>query len=78
VPVTNGTNDAASAKPVRTRKVIHATCTKHGGSRGFTNVVLTKRGSEIELDPHATGSCVITFDEDAAGAVRDTITEWLR
>jgi hypothetical protein len=41
------------------------------------NVVLTKRGSEIELDPHATGSCVITFDEDAATAVRDTITEWL-
>jgi hypothetical protein len=57
--------------------VIHATCTQHGGSRGFTNVVMTKRGDEIELDPHATGSCVITFDEDAATAVRDTITEWL-
>ena len=74
--MTNDTDDVA-AKPVRTRKVIPATCTKHGGSRGFTNVVLTKRGGEIELDPHATGSCVITFDEDAASAVRDTITEWL-
>jgi hypothetical protein len=50
---------------------------KHGGSRGFTNVMPTKRGGEIELDPHVTGSCVIIFDEDAASAVRDTITEWL-
>jgi hypothetical protein len=75
--VTNDTNDGTAAKPVRTRKVIHATCTKHGGARGFTNVVLTKHGSEIELDPHVTGSCVIIFDEDAAIAVRDTITEWL-
>ena len=75
--MTNDTNDGTAAKPVRTRKVIHATCTQHGGARGFTNVVLTRRGSEIELDPHATGSCVITFDEDAASAVRDTITEWL-
>lgn len=76
-PVTNDTNDVAAKKPIGTRRVIHATCTQHGGARGFTNVVLTKRGGEIELDPHVTGSCVITFDEDAASAVRDTITEWL-
>jgi hypothetical protein len=44
---------------------------------GFANVVLTKRGGQIELDPHVTGCCVITFDKDAATAVRDTITEWL-
>ncbi|HEX8934756.1 MAG TPA: hypothetical protein VF788_11315 [Pseudonocardiaceae bacterium] len=43
----------------------------------MTNVVLTERGGEIKIDPHATGSCVITLDEDAASAVRDTITEWL-
>jgi hypothetical protein len=75
--VTNDTNDVAAAKPVRTRKVIHATCAMHAGARGFTNVLLTKRGSEIKLDPHMTDSCVIIFDEDAAIAVRDTITEWL-
>jgi hypothetical protein len=75
--VNNSTDDTASTKPSGTRKVIHATCTKHGGSRGFTNVVLTKRGGEIELDPHVTGSCVLTFDEDAASAVRDQLTEWL-
>jgi hypothetical protein len=75
--VTNGTNDTAATTPIGTRRVIHATCTKHGGARGFANVVLTKRGGEIELDPHVTGCCVLTFDEDAATAVRDTITEWL-
>jgi hypothetical protein len=75
--VTNDTDDAASAKPVRIRKVIHATCTKHGGARGFTNLVLTKRGGVIELDPHATGACVLRLDEAAATAVRDQLTEWL-
>jgi hypothetical protein len=59
------------------RKVIHATCALHRGPVGFANVVLTKRGDEVELDPHVTGCCVITFEEDAATAVRDTITEWL-
>jgi hypothetical protein len=52
--------------------VVHATSAKHGGSRGFHHGVLTKRGGEIELDPRATGSCVLTFDEDAASAVRDS------
>jgi hypothetical protein len=75
--VTNHIDDIAGTRTVRIRKVIHATCAKHGGSKGFTNVVLTKRGDEIELDPHVTGGCVITFDKDAASVVRDTITEWL-
>lgn len=39
---------------------------------GVHHGVLTKRGGEIELDPRATGSCVLTFDEDAASAVRDS------
>jgi hypothetical protein len=38
---------------------------------------MTKRGGEIELDPHATGACVLRLDEAATSAVRDTITEWL-
>jgi hypothetical protein len=75
--VTNDTHDVVAAKPVRTRKVIHATCTKHGGSRGFTNMVLTKRDGEIELDPHTTDACVLRQDKDAATAVRDQLTEWL-
>ena len=75
--MSNDTNDVAATKPVRTRKVIHATCTKHGGSRGFTNLVMTKVGGRITLDPHATGACVIELDETEATAVWDTLTEWL-
>jgi hypothetical protein len=70
--VTNGTNEAAS-----NRRVIHVNCSTHGGARGFTNLVLRKLGGEIELDPHATGACVIRLDEDAATAVRDQLSEWL-
>jgi phage tail tape-measure protein len=70
--VTNGTNDAAA-----NWRVIHATCSTHGGSTGFTNLVLRKLGGEIELDPHATGACVIRLDEDAATAVRDQLSAWL-
>jgi hypothetical protein len=75
--VSNDTDDGAATKPVRTRKVIQATCTKHGGSRGFTNVVMTKVGGRITLDPHATGACVIELDEAEATAVWDTLMEWL-
>lgn len=75
--MSNDTDDGAATKPVRTRKVIQATCTKHGGSRGFTNVVMTKVGGRITLDPHATGACVIELDEAEATAVWDTLMEWL-
>lgn len=70
--MTNGGNEAASG-----RKVIHATCSVHGGPTGFTNVVLRKVDGEIELDPHATGACVIRLGEDAGAAVRDQLGEWL-
>jgi hypothetical protein len=59
------------------RKVIHATCALHRGPVGFTNLVVRKRDGEIELDPHVTGACVITLDEDGACALRDALTEWL-
>lgn len=60
-----------------TRRVIHASCTKHGGARGFTNVVVRKLDGEIEFDPHVTGECVLLLAEDEACALRDTLTEWL-
>jgi hypothetical protein len=75
--VTNSTDNASKTKPIGIHRTLHALWTQHGGSRALTNVVLTERGGEIKFDPHATGSCVITLDEDAASAVRDTITEWL-
>jgi hypothetical protein len=59
------------------RRVIAATCTKHAGERGFTNLVVTRRDGDIELDPHVAGSCVITLDETAATALFDLLGEWL-
>jgi hypothetical protein len=67
------TKQAAS----RSRKVLHATCTVHGAGIGFTNLVATKRDGVIELDPHATGQCVLTLAEDEAIALRDALTQWL-
>jgi hypothetical protein len=55
---------AWSDEPVNTgrlvgnRKVIHATCRTHGGSRGFTNLAVTKSDNgQIVLDPHVTDQC---------------------
>lgn len=52
-------------------------CSTHGGPRGFTNLILTKRDGEIEMNPHATGACVIVLDERAAAKVFDAIGKWL-
>ena len=59
------------------RRVIMCHCTVHGGAIGFTNLVISKRDGEIEMNPHATGACVIIFDEKAAAEVFDAIGEWL-
>lgn len=67
----------AGERPHHNRRTIHATCATHGGTPGFTNLVATKRDGQIELDPHADGSCVLTLDEDAATLLRDALTEWL-
>jgi hypothetical protein len=59
------------------RRAIPAHCAMHGGTPGFTNLLMSKRNRTIVLDPHAIGACVITLDEDGATAMRDTLTEWL-
>jgi hypothetical protein len=70
--------DVPATKPARSnRKVLHATCTKHGAGIGFTNLVATKRDGAIELDPHVTGQCLLTLAEDEAVALRDALIEWL-
>jgi hypothetical protein len=61
----------------RRRVVIPATCQLHGGSRGFTNLLVTIRGEEIVLDPHAVGSCVTSLDKNAATTLRDMLTQFL-
>ncbi len=61
----------------RARVVIHASCSVHQVARSFTNLVVTKRDGIIELDPHATGQCVLLLDEDAARALYEALGEWL-
>lgn len=62
--------------PIR-RLVVPATCATHPGPVGFTNLLLRKVDDLVELDPHATGACVLVLDEAAATAMRDTLSEWL-
>jgi hypothetical protein len=60
-----------------TRRTIPATCHTHRGCRGFCNLRVSRAHDEIMLDPHVTGSSVISLNEDGALAVRDTLTEFL-
>jgi hypothetical protein len=64
-------------RPRHNRKVIHTTCSLHRGPVGFANLVVSKRGGRIEFDPHVTGSCVITLDEDGARVLFEALGEWL-
>jgi hypothetical protein len=60
------------------RHVISTSCSCAGVARGFTNLVIRKLpDGRIELDPHVTGTCVLTLDEDAARAMCDAIQDWL-
>jgi hypothetical protein len=52
------------------------TCTQHGAA-GFTNLMVSKHDGTVVLDPHVTGSCVITLDERAATTLFDLLGEWL-
>jgi hypothetical protein len=57
--------------------VIPATCTSHSGARGYTNLVVTKRGGHLELAPRVTGQCVIMLDEDSARILVEALAGWL-
>ncbi|HKR48158.1 MAG TPA: hypothetical protein VJT72_01035, partial [Pseudonocardiaceae bacterium] len=40
-------------------------------------LVVTRRDGDIELDPHATGACVVRLDESGARDLCETLMEWL-
>ena len=62
----------------KNRVTVHASCETCGGSRGFANLLVTKLSDgRIQFDPHATGCCTITVDEDAARTVTDALARWL-
>jgi hypothetical protein len=44
---------------------------------GYANLLVSRSGGTIVLDPHAVGCCVIRLDEAGAGALRDLLSEWL-
>lgn len=59
------------------RKAIPAMCGPHRGSRGSTSLMVSERDGTIVLDPHVTGACVLSLDEESARTLRDTLMEWL-
>jgi hypothetical protein len=77
VSLVNDERDTPPHESRLNRRVIHATCSTHGGGTGFTNLVVTKRDGRIELDPHVTGQCLLTLDEDAARVLHEALGQWL-
>ncbi|MGH3865924.1 MAG: hypothetical protein ACRDQ4_07235 [Pseudonocardiaceae bacterium] len=61
----------------RCRKEIPATCQLEGGPVEATNLVVSKRGGTIVLDPQITGSCVISLDEEEATTLGNLLSVWL-
>jgi hypothetical protein len=59
------------------RKAIPATCGLHRGPIGFANLMVSYEGGSLVFDPHVTGECVITLDEEGAKTLRNLLTEWL-
>lgn len=62
---------------VSCRRAIPVTCTQHGGTPGFTNLVITQRDGDIELDPHVDRGCVLLLDETGARALSRALQELL-
>lgn len=44
---------------------------------GYTNLVVRKLDGSIELDPHATGACVLSLTEPEARELHTVIGEML-
>ena len=58
------------------RRVIMTTCQAHGAA-GFTNLLVTKDGGVIVLNPHLANCCVLRLNEQAATALHSILGEWL-
>ncbi|MGH3865639.1 MAG: hypothetical protein ACRDQ4_05775 [Pseudonocardiaceae bacterium] len=54
-----------------------ATCQLEGGPVEATNLVVSKRGGTIVLDPQVVGSCVISLDEEEATTLGNLLSVWL-
>ncbi len=56
--------------------MLMTTCQKHGAA-GFTNLLVTKEGGYIVLNPHVGNCCVLRLDEQIATALYHLLGEWL-
>ncbi|MGH3869367.1 MAG: hypothetical protein ACRDQ4_25325 [Pseudonocardiaceae bacterium] len=59
------------------RKEIPTACQLERGPVDVTNLVVSKRGGTIVLDPQVPGSCVISLDEQGATALGNLLSVWL-
>jgi len=58
------------------RRVLMTTCQVHGAA-GFTNLLVTKEGGFIVLNPHLANCCVLRLDEQTARTLHGIFGEWL-
>ncbi len=60
------------------RTAIPATCQLEGGPVQAANLVVSKRGETIVLDPQVPGACVMSLDEDGARTLATLLSVWLQ
>lgn len=76
IDLTSGTEDPPPIHPASGRRSISITCRTHG-AHGFCNLLVTREGHEVVLNPHLDGSCVLSMDEQAATELHEAIGEML-
>lgn len=61
------------------RRVIAVTCRVHGGTPGFTNLVVTREAGSglVVLDPHGIRCCVIALEQPAARELHAVLGQWV-
>lgn len=56
---------------------IHAPCVPYGRQVSFMTLAVSTRSGQIDLDPHTTGACKVTIDEEVARVLRYALIKWL-
>ena len=58
------------------RRVLMTTCQAHGAA-DFTNLLVTKEGGHIVLNPHIGNCCVLRLEEKTATVLYHLFGQWL-
>ncbi len=59
------------------RKTVPATCALERGPVEEINLLVSKRGGTVVLDPQVSGACVISLDEERATTLGNLLSVWL-